>query len=1013
VFNGIVAGVLCLNTLFDFETHRDSQLFCSSSFFFPLLAFFFSDPDDRRFSSNAKIAEMSEMFSAHPRESMVAALQLANGDTEKATELMLSEELFSHNREDDNNVALSQMIAASITELGPKVVELRDAVHAIGTFQELKAKVSLGKAVADIKRALAEFPATSKRPKPAELPAGAEGTTQAQLIRFKNTIALSVWEILRKLDGIGTRINSTTLPTDRLEQIGAAIKSIREILETVEVEAPIASPSVPRRGPKSDEEFYIDVSEIDMGQEIGKGAYGKVYKGKFRGRVVAIKTIAVKDDKELVLIRREISLLRECDHGNIVELIGVSKKDEELLLVTEFVDRGELYKVLLDESIEIDWPLRLKIAQDVASGLAHVHSKNLIHRDIKSENLLVNSNWEVKLCDFGFARAVSHGLHRYTICVPEEHEILTDRGFVDLDTYKALAERDATLRVASFDPKAQRLVFERPLRLVENERAVQPMVEFSSAYEIAGADAWTEAGASRRSVGDAAHASNQLSVLVTPQHHMYAQYGTAQPDAAAVVAFRRDKRRAQQAAPYELLEAGELLKLGADVAVRQLAAADAGQRGSMTLPAPLAEALQLSTPAKQALFLAVYGYWLCESGGALRKDAVLFFAPGGTAARVWLCESLVQLGATEFACDDAPACAIALRDARWLSVFAAEYGHSTSLGVAATGAPAPLPPTVTEADLGGAAGAALFAKLKALTALPTDCAPLAAPAVRVSADVVIESASGGAFDAVSSAAGSRLAPESGTGAKWVANWVWSLDATLLRRLLDGAVRADGARPQQQLLHQHQLWTTSARFRDELVRLCLLAGYTAHFCAGDCAGRWLVSFASAASNADSATPTLYAARGDIRARQYDGRTWCFTMPSGFVWVRRAVKNSDGVVVKASRAVLTGNCGSMYFNAPELLLGKPYDQKADVFAYGIFLCELITRGGINLVRRKETAFGLDVKALEEHIPKECPPLFWKVAFCCCTYNPQRRPSMDQVSKMLTKIRAKFPINRQLKL
>jgi hypothetical protein len=57
--------------------------------------------------------------------------------------------------EDDNNVALSQMIAASIGELGPKVIELRDAVHAITTFQQLKAKVHLGKAVADIKRALA------------------------------------------------------------------------------------------------------------------------------------------------------------------------------------------------------------------------------------------------------------------------------------------------------------------------------------------------------------------------------------------------------------------------------------------------------------------------------------------------------------------------------------------------------------------------------------------------------------------------------------------------------------------------------------------------------------------------------------------------------------------------------------------------------------------------------------------------------------------------------------------
>merc|ERR1739848_535138 len=353
-------------------------------------------------ANNQKIAEMSEMFSAHPRESMVAALQLANGDTEKATELMLSEELYTNNQDDEQNQALSEMIASSLQELAPKIVALRDAVHAISTFQELKAKVSLGKAIADIKRALAPFPATSKRPKPAELPAGKPGTTQAQLIRFKNTIAISVWEILRKLDGIGARVQSSQLGADRLQQIATAVRSMRETLESVQTPVPARSPVAPRRGPKSDEEFYIDIAEIHKESEIGKGAYGKVYKGRFRGRTVTIKTIEVKDDKELVLIRREISLLRECDHPNIVELIGVSKEGDALLLVTELCDRGELYKVLLDESIEIDWPLRLKIAQDVASGLAHVHSKNLIHRDIKSENLLVNSNWEVKLCAFGF-----------------------------------------------------------------------------------------------------------------------------------------------------------------------------------------------------------------------------------------------------------------------------------------------------------------------------------------------------------------------------------------------------------------------------------------------------------------------------------------------------------------------------------------------------------------------------------------------------------------------------------
>jgi serine/threonine protein kinase len=921
---------------------------------------------------------MSEMVSA-PRESMVAALQLANGDTEKATELVLSEELFSHNREDDNNVALSQMIAASIAELGPKVIELRDAVHAITTFQELKAKVHLGKAVADIKRALAEFPATSKRPKPVELPAGQEGTTQAQLIRFKNTIAASVWEILRKLDGIGSRINSSTLPADRLEQIAAAIKCIREVLDSMEVAAPVPSPSVPRRGPKSDEEFYIDVSEIDMGVEIGKGAYGKVYKGKFRGRVVAIKTIAVKDDKELVLIRREISLLRECDHGNIVELIGVSKKDEALLLVTEFLDRGELYKVLLDESVEIDWPLRLKVAQDVASGLAHVHSKNLIHRDIKSENLLVNSNWEVKLCDFGFARAVSHGLHRYTICVPEEHEILTERGFMDLETYKALAATDASLRVAGYDPKRQQLVFERPLQLIENERATQPMVELSSAYEMIDSS-WTspDADASSRSNSSNNNHNNNngVSVLVTPQHNMYAQFGPVRKSGAHFdIAFEQ--------ADYQLVAAGDLLKRGAELGVRQLAAAVGGARGAASLPDDLVELLELDTADKQALFAAVYGCWLVT--GSSTADAVSFVMSSADSS-AWLANALVQLGVRQH---DARVVGAAgattvhtVLDERWRVALANARGSlstttssssSSSIGVGTCA----LRHSTASVDVVDVSDGDLFAKLKAQTKTPSASAPLTAPPVCVS-DL------------------------SATG-DVCASWVWTLDGALLRALIDGVRRGDAST-------QQHIWTASTRFRDELVRLCMMAGYTAHFSASASGKWWRVTYSSDAS---AATPTLYASRGDVRERQYDGRTWCFTMPSGFVWVRRALKSSDGVVTKASRAVLTGNCGSMYFNAPELLLGKPYDQKADVFAYGIFLCELITRGGINLVRRKETAFGLDVKALEEHIPKDCPPLFWKVAFCCCTYNPQRRPSMSQVEKMLSKIRVKYPINRVLKL
>ena len=100
-----------------------------------------------------------------------------------------------------------------------------------------------------------------------------------------------------------------------------------------------------------------------------------------------------------------------------------------------------------------------------------------------------------------------------------------------------------------------------------------------------------------------------------------------------------------------------------------------------------------------------------------------------------------------------------------------------------------------------------------------------------------------------------------------------------------------------------------------------------------------------------------------------------------------------------------CGSPYFNAPELLLGKAYNDKVDVFAYGILLCEIITRGKVNLDRvgkSANNAFALDVESITKEIPKDCPPVFWKVALCCCNYEPEKRPTMMQVEKMIAACR-----------
>ena len=135
--------------------------------------------------------------------------------------------------------------------------------------------------------------------------------------------------------------------------------------------------------------YVIDYNDIKFGDVIGKGAYGKVFKATYDDRLVAVKSLAgLKDEKEKNWMKREINLLKQVKHPNVTEFIGISKSPEgHMLIVMELVSGGELYEKLLDEKLEINWELKLKIAQDVASALAYMHKRKLIHRDIKSENL--------------------------------------------------------------------------------------------------------------------------------------------------------------------------------------------------------------------------------------------------------------------------------------------------------------------------------------------------------------------------------------------------------------------------------------------------------------------------------------------------------------------------------------------------------------------------------------------------------------------------------------------------
>jgi serine/threonine protein kinase len=89
-------------------------------------------------------------------------------------------------------------------------------------------------------------------------------------------------------------------------------------------------------------------------------------------------------------------------HPNIIQLFGVCTEKPEIAILMEMMHKGSLYRILHEPTIQLDWPLRKAIVLDAAKGMHYLHSSNpiVMHRDFKSHNLLVDSNWRVKVLHF-------------------------------------------------------------------------------------------------------------------------------------------------------------------------------------------------------------------------------------------------------------------------------------------------------------------------------------------------------------------------------------------------------------------------------------------------------------------------------------------------------------------------------------------------------------------------------------------------------------------------------------
>ncbi|KAK2632826.1 hypothetical protein EUGRSUZ_L01021 [Eucalyptus grandis] len=146
---------------------------------------------------------------------------------------------------------------------------------------------------------------------------------------------------------------------------------------------------------------------------LGKGGFGGVYEGHLVdvGSHVAIKKITPNSKQGVKEYATEVKTIRHLRHKNLVELVGWCHERNKFLLVYEFMSNGSLDSHLFEDKLPLTWEKRYNIAQGVALGLRYLHEdlkQCIMHRDIKSSNILLDAQFEAKLGDFGLARIVDH-----------------------------------------------------------------------------------------------------------------------------------------------------------------------------------------------------------------------------------------------------------------------------------------------------------------------------------------------------------------------------------------------------------------------------------------------------------------------------------------------------------------------------------------------------------------------------------------------------------------------------
>ena len=166
--------------------------------------------------------------------------------------------------------------------------------------------------------------------------------------------------------------------------------------------------------------FKTSLNFYELLKILGKGTYGKVYEAqhKLTSCKVAIKCIektTIKNEKSMQKIFNEVEILANLNHANIIKLYEIFENDKYYFFVTEFAEKGDLLR-LIDNNGTFNEAQSFLILKDLVESLKYLHSKSILHRDVKLDNILLNSRYKVKLCDFGISVKINGSSHLTEKC---------------------------------------------------------------------------------------------------------------------------------------------------------------------------------------------------------------------------------------------------------------------------------------------------------------------------------------------------------------------------------------------------------------------------------------------------------------------------------------------------------------------------------------------------------------------------------------------------------------------